>query len=50
MKKVTKNKLQLDKQTIAVLSSSQLIDVAGGQKPETNNTQCADFTCGTLRC
>ena len=45
MKKVTKNKLQLDKQTIAVLSSSQLVDVAGGQKPETKNTVCADYSC-----
>jgi hypothetical protein len=49
MKKITKNKLQLDRQTIAVLSTSQLLEAAGGQRPATKATQCADQGCsGTI--
>ena len=41
MKKITK-KLKLDKQTVALLGADQLTDIAGGQRPATKNTQCAD--------
>jgi len=46
MKKITK-KLALDRQTIALLGTSQLIDVIGGQKPQTKNTQCGDDCTST---
>ena len=41
MKKITK-KLRLEKQTVALLGTAQLADVAGGQRPATKQTQCAD--------
>ena len=46
MKKITK-KLALDRQTIALLGTSQLIDVIGGQRPQTKNTQCGDDCTST---
>ena len=46
MKKITKNKLKLDRQTIAVLGTAQLLDVAGGQKPVTKLSQCGDECTG----
>lgn len=45
MKKIAKNKLQLDRQTIAVLTASQLDGAAGGRPPNTQNTQCAQEGC-----
>jgi len=42
MKKIAKNKLKLNSQTIAVLGPSQLLDVAGGQKPATKLSQCEE--------
>jgi hypothetical protein len=42
MKKITKNKLALDRQTIAVLGTAQLLDVAGGMPPVTKLSQCGD--------
>jgi hypothetical protein len=47
MKKITKNKLKLDTQTIAFLGTAQLVDVAGGQKPQTKLSQCGEECTGT---
>jgi len=41
MKKIAK-KLKLEKQTVALLDTAQLADIAGGQRPATKNTQCGD--------
>lgn len=45
MKKVLNNKLTLAKQTIAVLTSSDLVMAAGGRRAETQETQCAGSGC-----
>lgn len=42
MKKLTKNKLKLETQIIAVLGTAQLHEVEGGQRPATKLSQCGE--------
>jgi hypothetical protein len=47
MKKSLKSKLVLARQTIALLDTTDLAAVAGGQRPATKLSQCGDECHGT---